>query len=32
MDVTILDRRERLAIERAGEIFHSPDHGATARV
>ena len=27
MDVTILDRRERLAIERAGEIFHSPEEG-----
>ena len=32
MDVTILDRRERLAIERAGEIFHSPDNGATSRI
>lgn len=32
MDVTILDRRERLAIERAGEIFHSPDSGPAARV
>lgn len=32
MDVTILDRRERLAIERAGEIFHSPDTGNAARV
>lgn len=32
MDVTILDRRERLAIERAGEIFHSRDNGATSRV
>ena len=32
MDVTILDRRERLAIERAGEIFHSPDEGVAARV
>jgi len=32
MDVTILDRRERLAVERAGEIFHSPDSGPDARV
>lgn len=32
MDVTILDRRQRLAIERAGEIFHSPDEGTARRV
>jgi hypothetical protein len=32
MDVTIMDRRARIAIERAGEIFHSPDKGAAARV
>ena len=32
IDVTILDRRDRLAIERAGEIFHSPDKGPAARV
>lgn len=32
MDVTILDRRQRLAIERAGQIFHSPDQGAAYRV
>lgn len=32
MDVTILDRRERLSIERAGEIFHSPDEGSAYRV
>lgn len=32
MDVTILDRRERLAIERAGQIFHSPDDGPAYRV
>jgi hypothetical protein len=32
MDVTILDRRQRLAIARAGEIFHSPDTGAALRV
>jgi hypothetical protein len=32
MDVTILDRRARLAVERAGEIFHSPDRGPAARV
>jgi hypothetical protein len=32
MDVTILDRRDRLAVARAGEIFHSPDRGGAARV
>lgn len=32
MDVTILDRRERLPIARAGEIFHSPDKGPASRV
>ena len=32
MDVTILDRRQNLAIERAGEIFHSPDRGEAYRV
>ncbi|WP_261405441.1 nucleotidyltransferase [Chenggangzhangella methanolivorans] len=32
MDVAILDRRARLAIPRAGEIFHSPDTGASMRV
>lgn len=32
MDVTILDRRARLAIARAGEIFHSPDSGPASRV
>lgn len=32
MDVTIMDRRQRLAIARAGEIFHSPDKGAALRV
>jgi hypothetical protein len=32
MDVTILDRRERIAIPRAGEIFHSPDSGQATRV
>ncbi len=32
MDVTILDRRARIAIERAGEIFHSPDKGPALRV
>lgn len=32
MDVTVMDRRTRLAIARAGEIFHSPDKGAAARV
>lgn len=32
MDVTILDRRQRIPIARAGEIFHSPDEGAAYRV
>lgn len=32
MDVAIMDRRQRLAIERAGEIFHSPDSGRSYRV
>ena len=32
MDVTILDRRKRIAVERAGEIFHSPDEGPSYRV
>lgn len=32
MDVTILDRRERIAVARAGEIFHSPDHGPSSRI
>ena len=32
MDVTVLDRRQRLAIARAGEIFHSPDTGDASRV
>jgi hypothetical protein len=32
MDVTVMDRRQRLAIARAGEIFHSPDKGAALRV
>jgi hypothetical protein len=32
MDVTILDRRGRLAIDRAGEIFHSPDNGDSSRI
>ena len=32
MDVTVLDRHERLSIDRAGEIFHSPDKGAVYRV
>lgn len=32
MDVTILDRRQRLAVARAGEIFHSPDTGPASRV
>ena len=28
MDVTIMDRSARIAIPRAGQIFHSPDEGA----
>jgi len=32
MDVTILDRRERITIDRAGDIFHSPDRGLATRV
>ncbi|MGE3371504.1 MAG: nucleotidyltransferase [Rhizobiaceae bacterium] len=32
MDVTIMDRSARLAVERAGEIFHSPDKGESSRV
>jgi hypothetical protein len=32
MDVTIMDRRARIAVERAGEIFHSPDEGDSSRV
>lgn len=32
MDVTILDRSEKIAVERAGAIFHSPDDGNAYRV
>lgn len=32
MDVTIMDRRARLAGNRPGHIFHSPDTGAAYRV
>lgn len=32
MDVTIMDRRAKIAVERAGEIFHAPDTGAASRV
>ncbi len=32
MDVTILDRRERILAARAGDIFHSPDEGEASRV
>lgn len=32
MDVTVLDRRHRVPVERAGEIFHSPDEGTAYRV
>lgn len=32
MDVTIMDRRDRVAGNRPGHIFHSPDTGAAYRV
>lgn len=32
MDVTIMDRRGRIAVPRAGQIFHSPDQGEAYRV
>lgn len=32
MDVTIIDRSRRIAIARAGEILHVPDHGPSSRV
>ena len=32
MDVTIMNRSARIAVERAGEIFHAPDVGAASRV
>lgn len=32
MDVTILDRRAQVPVDRAGEIFHSPDEGSAYRV
>lgn len=32
MDVTVLDRRNRVPVDRAGEIFHSPDEGSAYRV
>jgi len=32
MDVTVMDRRARISIARAGEIFHSPDKGNAYRV
>lgn len=32
MDVTIMDRHQRLAGQRPGHIFHSPDTGAAYRV
>ncbi len=32
MDVAIMDRRARISIPRAGEIFHSPDQGTAYRV
>lgn len=32
MDVTIMDRSARIAVPRAGEIFHSPDEGDAYRV
>lgn len=32
MDVTIMDRSARIAVERAGEIFHAPDTGPASRI
>lgn len=32
MDVAIMDRSARIGVERAGDIFHSPDNGDSARV
>src|SRR3546814_16032302 len=32
MDVTVMDRRQRLSGERPGHIFHSPDTGSAYRV
>ena len=32
MDVTIMDRRAKIVVERAGEIFHAPDSGEASRV
>ena len=32
MDVAIMDRRARIPVPRAGEIFHSPDEGIAYRV
>jgi hypothetical protein len=32
MDVTVMDRRQRMGGERPGHIFHSPDTGPTYRV
>ena len=32
MDVAVLDRKPAIQIERAGEIFHSPDKGESYRV
>lgn len=32
MDVTILDPKKRPYIQRAGEIFHSPDSGSSQRI
>src|SRR3546814_11081643 len=31
MDVTVMDRRQRLSGERPGHIFHSPDTGSAYR-
>ncbi len=32
MDVTIMDRSKRSSLERAGEIMHAPDKGASVRI
>jgi hypothetical protein len=32
MDITVMDRRQRLSGERPGHIFHSPDTGSAYRV
>jgi hypothetical protein len=32
MDITPIDKRKRISVERAGEIFHSPDVGESYRL